>query len=90
MQADSTPMYELLQTHKKFVASLPFNLGQSVVISGLLGAPEHNGKEALVKGFKANRERVVVEVMDNARTEGDVSGVGKQLVAIKPKNLSAA
>jgi hypothetical protein len=95
--ADNNPMNLILKKHKTFVSSLPFDLGHTVVISGLLGAPEHNGKAALVKGFKANRERVVVEVMGDAQTGGQEGaaapagdGGGKQRLSIKPKNLSAA
>eukprot|EP01043_Picozoa_sp_COSAG02_P059920 COSAG02_NODE_7726_length_2873_cov_8.636945_2_plen_88_part_00 len=86
MQDDNSPMNTILKAHKKFVSTLPFALGQRVVISGLLGVPEHNGKTALVRGFKANRERVVVEV--TGQREG-APGVSKLFLSIKPKNLSA-
>ena len=60
----------------------PFQKDDIVQITGLVGAPQHNGKRCIVTGFKADSGRVVV-----APLLSDAGSQQGKNMAIKPANL---
>jgi len=68
-----------VETRALQAAQFPFDVGDTVEVGGLQGAPQHNGKQAVVQRFDVDKGRFVLKV----------AGLKKPL-AVKPENLTKA